>query len=59
VTTSRQQAEPRAIGFTTVVWRRDMVTATLVVEGYADALGTEPVLELARKQDERIERASE
>ena len=59
VTTSRQQAEPRAISFTTVAWRQGTVTATVLVQGYEDALVTDALLELARKQEKRIERASE
>ena len=59
VTTTSQEAEPRAISFTTVAWRRGTVTASVLVQGYADALESDAVLELARKQDARIERASE
>jgi hypothetical protein len=59
VTTTRQEAEPRAISFTTVAWRHGTVTASVLVQGYEDALDAEAVLALARTQDERIERASE
>lgn len=57
VATTRQEAEPRAISFTTVAWRQGTVTAAVLVQGYEDALRAESVLELARKQEARIERA--
>jgi hypothetical protein len=59
VTTTRQEAEPRAISFTTVAWRQGTATAAVLVQGYEDTLGRESVLELARKQEARIERATD
>jgi hypothetical protein len=59
VTTTRQEAEPRPIRFTTVAWRQGSVTASVLVQGFEDALRTESVLALARKQEERIARESD
>jgi hypothetical protein len=59
VMTTRQEAEPRPIRFTTVAWRQESVTASVLVQGFEDALRTESVLELARKQEERIARESD
>jgi hypothetical protein len=41
-----------------VYWRDDNATAFLNVNGFEDRLALEDVLELARKQEERISRAS-
>jgi hypothetical protein len=59
VTTTRQEAVPRPIRFTTVAWRQGSVTASVLVQGFEDAVRTESVLALARKQEERIARESE
>jgi hypothetical protein len=59
VTTARQEAEPRPIRFTTVAWRQGGVTASVLVQGFEDALRPESVLQLARKQEERIARESD
>lgn len=59
MTTTRQEAEPRAISFTTVAWRQDSVTASVLVQGFEDALRTDSVLELAHRQEQRIARASD
>ena len=59
VTTARQEAEPRPIRFTTVAWRQGSVTASVLVQGFEDALRAESVLALAREQEERIARESD
>jgi hypothetical protein len=50
--------EGRGVRYYQVYWRDDNVTAFLNVNGFEELLPLEDVLELARKQEERISTAS-
>jgi hypothetical protein len=54
-----QGTGPAAVRFYSVAWRQDNVVAAMLVNGFARSLTFDDLLDLARKQQARIQRAAD